>query len=126
VADERSNDALDVWAAFYIGLKVKRLIVSASRVDRGTIIADKDLAHRFGAGFLRAALCPQRTVATLLSQETKDAPVAAARTIREGGGSTVGAWVELPAHCPLAFHPSLLDGKSRQKDKAKRWVVVAI
>jgi hypothetical protein len=32
----------------------------------------------------------------------------------------VGTWLELPVHCPLAFHPSLLDEKSRQKDKSKR------
>ena len=51
----------------------------------------KDLAHGLGAGFLRAALRPQGTVATWLSQETKDAPITAARTIGDGGGLTVGA-----------------------------------
>jgi hypothetical protein len=31
----------------------------------------------------------------------------------------VETWLELPVHCPLAFHPSLLDEKSRQKDRPK-------
>ena len=91
VSDERRNDALHVRTAFHIGLERVGLIVSARGVHLGTVVTDKDLAHRFGAGFLRAALRPQGTVVARLSRETKDAPVAAARTIGEGGGLTVGA-----------------------------------